>query len=92
MTRWTTYQTDRQKSGRQFSISWTGTQLIDSRQFRQSRLAIASAKAKEVQPNPQADTVAPHLLLPKPAMHLNNFEQNLNGKFKKTISLQEIYQ
>jgi len=34
------------------------------KKFRQSRLAIASAKAKEMQSHAQADTFAPHLLLP----------------------------
>jgi hypothetical protein len=46
-----TLQTSK-KAGRKFRTSWTGAQLIDSRQkLRQSRLAIPSAKAKEVQPN-----------------------------------------
>ncbi|OFY98442.1 MAG: hypothetical protein A3K10_09320 [Bacteroidetes bacterium RIFCSPLOWO2_12_FULL_31_6] len=39
---------DNQKSDRQFLTSWTATQLIDSRQFRQNRLAITSQNAKEL--------------------------------------------
>jgi hypothetical protein len=35
-----------------------------------NRQANASAKSKELQPNAQADTIAAHLLLPKPINHL----------------------
>jgi len=38
-------------------------------------LAIASAKAKEVQPNTQADTVAPHLLLPNRTRTLRTYSK-----------------
>jgi len=42
----------------------TTDDTLDRQKFRQSCLAIASAKAKEVQSHAPADTFAPHLLLP----------------------------